>query len=65
MGDLLRERPIICQECNCVIGINVDGGRPIIESHHRHAPDCQKVKRVMDELTFQNEISRRHFDNEP
>jgi transcription initiation factor TFIIIB Brf1 subunit/transcription initiation factor TFIIB len=64
-SQLLREFPITCQECGCVIGINVEGGGVVIEPHHRHSPGCPKVKRVMDEVTRNNELSRRHFENEP
>jgi hypothetical protein len=65
IAKLLREFPITCPECGCVIGISVEDGGVITERHHRHAPDCPKVKRVMDEVTFNNEVSRRRFANEP
>ena len=62
---LLREYPIECPECGCVIGLNIEDGGIVIEPHHRHAPDCPKVKGIMDEVTRSNEISRRHFANGP
>jgi hypothetical protein len=56
---------IVCDECAWKIGEILDDGSVAIKSHHRHNPDCTKVKRVMDEVTRNSELSRRHFANEP